>query len=253
MRRKFLFSLAVLFVLNLWQALPLLAEERTRVAHPLDLSRDSMRAIVMTISLRYGVDPALVEAVISVESAFDPLAISAKGAMGLMQLMPETASRYGVSNPFNPRENLAGGVRYLRDLLIRFENLPYALAAYNAGETAILRYRGIPPYRETRNYVKKVIDRYRPGPWLLSSFSVLSLGQRDRDGALVLKSSGGYLRMSRVTHKDRNSLSKPYSTVDSTRPRIESGHRPLIEASLGPLVYVRKAPRASVQLRVYGR
>jgi len=253
MRRKFLFSLAVLFVLNLWQALPLLAEERTRVAHPLDLSRDSMRAIVMTISLRYGVDPALVEAVISVESAFDPLAISAKGAMGLMQLMPETASRYGVSNPFNPRENLAGGVRYLRYLLIRFENLPHALAAYNAGETAVLRYRGIPPYRETRDYVKKVIDRYRPGPLLLSSSSVLFLGQRDREGVFVLKSSGGYLRMSRVTRKDRNSHPQSNGNVDSTRPRIESGHRPLIEASLGPLVYVRKAPRASVQLRVYGR
>lgn len=253
MWRLFLFSPVALFVIILWQGLPLRAEGLTREASPQDLSRDSMRAIVMTIASRYGVDPALVEAVISVESAFDPLAISAKGAMGLMQLMPDTASRYGVSNPFNPRENLTGGIRYLRDLLIRFGNLPHALAAYNAGETAILRYRGIPPYQETRDYVKKVIDRYRPGPWLLSTFSVLSLGQRDSGGTLVLKSFGGYLRISRVTRKDRNAHPKPYGTVDSTRPRIESGHRPLIEASHGPLVYVRQAPRASVQLRVYGR
>jgi soluble lytic murein transglycosylase-like protein len=102
-----------------------------------------------------------VEAIIAVESAFDPGAVSTKGAMGLMQLMPATADRYAVQNPFDPLQNMAGGIRYLRDLLYRFQgNLQWALAAYNAGETAVTAYQGIPPYHETRNYVTKVLRRY---------------------------------------------------------------------------------------------
>ncbi|MFQ5847159.1 MAG: lytic transglycosylase domain-containing protein [Candidatus Methylomirabilales bacterium] len=121
-------------------------------------------ALISLAAHRHGVDPRLVEAIIAVESDFDPGAVSPKGAMGLMQLMPETARRYAVQNPFDPLENIGGGIRYLRDLLYRFQgDLRAALAAYNAGETAVTVHRGIPPYRETREYVTKVLRRYR-GP-----------------------------------------------------------------------------------------
>lgn len=120
-----------------------------------------LRPMIRSASDRYGVDPRLVEAIIAVESAFDPGAVSPKGAMGLMQLMPETADRYAVQNPFDPLQNISGGIRYLRDLLSRFNgNLRLALAAYNAGETAVNMYQGVPPYRETRTYVKRVLRRY---------------------------------------------------------------------------------------------
>lgn len=120
-----------------------------------------LRPMIRSASDRYGVDPRLVEAIIAVESAFDPGAVSPKGAMGLMQLMPETADRYAVQNPFDPLQNISGGIRYLRDLLSRFNgNLRLALAAYNAGETAVNMYQGVPPYRETRTYVKRVLWRY---------------------------------------------------------------------------------------------
>jgi soluble lytic murein transglycosylase-like protein len=105
-----------------------------------------------------GVRPDLVRAVIQVESAFNPVAVSSKGAMGLMQLMPTTARVFGVGNPFNPWENVRAGVAYLRQLLDRYDdNEQLALAAYNAGPGAVDRHgQTIPPYRETRNYVSKI-------------------------------------------------------------------------------------------------
>ena len=115
-------------------------------------------AIVDQASDDYAVDKALVEAVIHAESSFDTHAVSAKGASGLMQLMPETAARYGVHDLFDPEQNVMGGVRYLRDLLQTFDNdLRLALAAYNAGENSVLRYGGVPPYPETVNYVNRVM------------------------------------------------------------------------------------------------
>jgi len=109
------------------------------------------------------VSPALLRAVIAVESAFDPHAVSPKGAQGLMQLRPATAKRYGVSRPFDPRDNLRGGASYIRDLLKRYgNNLELALAAYNAGEDAVDRNgRTIPPFPETRAYVPAVLRFYR--------------------------------------------------------------------------------------------
>jgi soluble lytic murein transglycosylase-like protein len=112
-------------------------------------------------SRRYGVDAALVHAVVRAESAFDHLAVSSKGAQGLMQLMPTTASEVGVRDAFQPRDNLEGGVFYLRELLDRFSgNARLALAAYNAGPGAVDMHGGLPPYDETREYVDRVF-RYR--------------------------------------------------------------------------------------------
>lgn len=109
---------------------------------------------------RHGVDSALVKAVIKAESNYDNRAISRAGALGLMQLMPQTALLRKVANPFNPTENIEGGVRHLKHLLGIFDDLKLVLAAYNAGENAVHRYGGIPPYPETRAYVKTVLDHY---------------------------------------------------------------------------------------------
>lgn len=110
---------------------------------------------------RYGVPIKLVSAVIRAESGFNARAVSPKGARGLMQLMPTTAATLGVRNSFDPRENIDGGVRHLRALIDRFPNrLPLALAAYNAGEKAVVQYNGIPPYPETQDYVTKVLYFY---------------------------------------------------------------------------------------------
>jgi soluble lytic murein transglycosylase-like protein len=111
---------------------------------------------------RAGVDAKLVEAVIAAESAFDPQALSKKGAQGLMQLMPDTADRFGVANVWDPQQNIAGGTAYLRWLIDEFDgDVRHVLAAYNAGEGAVTRYGGVPPYTETREYVDRVLTYYR--------------------------------------------------------------------------------------------
>ena len=119
--------------------------------------------IIDTASRLHGVDAALIHAVISAESGYNPSALSKAGAMGLMQLMPQTAKRYGVTNIMDPVQNITGGVRYLRDLLSMFNgNLELAIAAYNAGENAVIKYGNkIPPYAETVQYVPKVLGFYR--------------------------------------------------------------------------------------------
>jgi soluble lytic murein transglycosylase-like protein len=109
----------------------------------------------------YRLPPALVKAVIAAESAFDPDAISRKGAQGLMQLMPQTAASLGVDDPLEPASNVRGGAGYLRSMIDRYGDLSRALAAYNAGPSAVDRYGGVPPYRETRDYVDRVLTYYR--------------------------------------------------------------------------------------------
>jgi soluble lytic murein transglycosylase-like protein len=125
------------------------------------VGRVQVRALVEQAARRHDVDPKLVHAVIRQESGYDPFAVSSKGAMGLMQLMPETADRFGVQNIFDPAENVRGGVLYLRHLLDRYNGDPsLTLAAYNAGEGAVDRYGDVPPYRETVEYVSRVRRLY---------------------------------------------------------------------------------------------
>lgn len=127
--------------------------------------RTQYDSIIERHALRYGVDPVLVRAVIQVESNFDPNCVSPKGARGLMQLMPGTAARFGVKKLHDPEENIRGGVAYLAVLLKMFDELPHALAAYNAGEGAVQRYKGIPPYQETSNYVRRAMTVYYGRPY----------------------------------------------------------------------------------------
>jgi len=127
-----------------------------------DANRKRFASKIAEVANRYQVPEALLHAVITIESAYDPNAISRAGAVGLMQLMPATARRYGVANRRNPSANLTGGTRYLKDLLLRFDsNLELALAGYNAGENAVEKFGNrIPPFDETQNYVRKVLQLY---------------------------------------------------------------------------------------------
>jgi soluble lytic murein transglycosylase-like protein len=113
--------------------------------------------IIASLSQAHGVDPMLVSALIQVESGYRPRARSPRGAMGLMQLMPSTVREYQVRNPFEPKANIEGGIRHLRSLIDRF-GVEMALAAYNAGEGAVKKFKGIPPYRETRDYVARILS-----------------------------------------------------------------------------------------------
>lgn len=114
---------------------------------------------------KHGVDSSLLKAVIQAESGFNPNAVSSAGAQGLMQLMPRTAAGLGVSDPFDPEQNIDAGARYLKGQIDRFGSVEKALAAYNAGPAAVVKYGGVPPFRETQNYVNKVLsyrDAYGP-------------------------------------------------------------------------------------------
>ena len=135
----------------------------TRVYMPTQADIDRYSHIIQAAAKAYGVEPSLVHAVISAESGYDRYAVSRTGAMGLMQLMPDTARRYGVQNMMDPAENIHGGVRYLADLLQMFKGrLDLAIAGYNAGENAVIRAGlRVPDYAETRHYVPKVLGFYK--------------------------------------------------------------------------------------------
>jgi len=129
----------------------------------LEINREKHSGTIDVMASRYRLPKSLIHAVITAESAYDSEAVSRAGAVGLMQLMPGTAKRYGVKNRRNPYENVSGGAQYLRDLLVLYNNnLRLTLAAYNAGEGAVKKYNNtVPPYKETQNYVKKVITFYK--------------------------------------------------------------------------------------------
>jgi len=150
------------FILYLRESKDDVGEEAGTASFPYTKDSNHYDLLISEFSQKYDVDSALIKAMIRAESGFNPLAVSRKGAKGLMQLMPETASRMKVSNIFNPKENIEGGVRYFKYLLSLFNNdLRLSLAAYNAGENLVAELRTIPPYRETVDYVRKVLNFYQ--------------------------------------------------------------------------------------------
>ena len=128
----------------------------------MNMRRSQYAEVIQQAAYKHGLDPALLHSVIRAESSYNPGAVSHKGAMGLMQLMPGTAARYGVRNPYDPEENIFGGARYLRDLMGMFgSDVRLAVAAYNAGEQNVIKYGyQVPPFPETRDYVSKVLGYY---------------------------------------------------------------------------------------------
>lgn len=127
----------------------------------LERNRSQYAGLIAEAASRHGLDPALLHAVIRAESSYNPGAVSNKGAIGMMQLMPATAARYGVQDPYDPVDNIYGGARYLSDLLGMFDDVPLAVAAYNAGENNVIKYGNrIPPFQETQNYVSRVLGYY---------------------------------------------------------------------------------------------
>ena len=131
--------------------------DETTAAQPSVLESTPYGEIIAAMSEAHGVDPLLVRALIQVESNYQARARSRKGALGLMQLMPSTARVYNVRNPFDPRANIEAGIKHLKSLIARFGGVELGLAAYNAGEGAVTKFNGIPPYRETRNYVSRIL------------------------------------------------------------------------------------------------
>jgi hypothetical protein len=125
-----------------------------------DMHKEDIIEMTRTYGFLYSIDPELIRAMIQVESGFNPTAVSTAGAQGLMQIMPETQKDLGLSVPFEADSNIEAGTRYFKSLLDRFESLPLALAAYNAGPSRVEQYNGIPPFRETQEYVKKVLEIY---------------------------------------------------------------------------------------------
>ncbi len=139
-------------------------KSKSRIAYKsLKKNKEKYSPLILAIASDNQMDPKLLHAIIRAESAYDPNAVSRAGAVGLMQLMPATAKRYGVTDRRNPNQNIKGGTRYLKDLLKMFgSNLKLAIAAYNAGENAVIKYRhSIPPYPETQKYVKTVMAYYQ--------------------------------------------------------------------------------------------
>jgi soluble lytic murein transglycosylase-like protein len=156
-----------------------------------------LRYLVQKISVEHGLDPDLVDALVRVESGYNPRAVSKKGAMGLMQLMPETARRLRVRDPFDPEQNVDGGVREFARLIARYSgSLDLALAAYNAGEGAVARYGGIPPYRETRDYVAAIMTMYTGEPYRFSS-------RRYRPPVRLVRGTGGEMVISNYSASEQ--------------------------------------------------
>lgn len=158
------------------------AEAQVKARYHVSLSDAEVEQAVAYAARRHDIQPALLLAVMKAESSFNPIVVSKAGAVGLMQLIPETAIRHGVRNLYNTDENITGGAKHLRYLLDRFHgNVKLALAAYNAGERKVDRYGKIPPYKETQLYVQKVMGYYRDykkGNWVMPVRMPISQGSR---------------------------------------------------------------------------
>ncbi len=153
------------------------------------MTQSELKGLAWRLSVEAGLDPRLVDALIMVESGYNPRALSSKGAIGMMQLMPQTARRLRVDDPYDPEQNVRGGVRELSRLLERYSgNTALALAAYNAGEGAVAKYGGIPPYGETRRYVSRIMYLYtgRPYSGMYKSRSKVRMVKDATTGAVVI-------------------------------------------------------------------
>jgi soluble lytic murein transglycosylase-like protein len=196
-----------------WSKVPAAAATPAAAVAPAGRTATDIRALVQRLGREQGVDPRLMDAVIRVESDYDPRAVSRRGAQGLMQLMPATSERLDVQDPFDPEQTLRGGARELSRLINRYSgNLPLALAAYNAGEGAVERYRGVPPYRETLGYVTRVMTIYTGRQYRLPAN-----GYRIVPVRMVRDSSGRTV----ITNHPRGKGSPPTAT------RATSGDGPL--------------------------
>ncbi|MGO1399926.1 MAG: lytic transglycosylase domain-containing protein [Psychrobacter sp.] len=169
-------------------------------------NRNAYDSYIRASAARHGVDPALMKAMMHTESAFNPNARSPVGAQGLMQLMPATARRFKVSNPWNPAENIEGSAKYIAWLMRRFNNnVEHAIAGYNAGEGNVDKYGGIPPFKETRNYVQKVMSRYH------------SLYKNDAGLSTVSNTNNGLQNASYGTSSNSNNANYVKSAYDALR------------------------------------
>ncbi len=179
-------------------------------------SRNSYDSYILASAQRHGVDPGLIKAMMHSESAFNPNARSPVGAQGLMQLMPATARRFKVSNPWNPADNIEGSAKYIAWLMKRFNNnVEFAVAGYNAGEGNVDKYNGIPPFKETRNYVKNVMSRYHS---LYKNDSGLSGSTMNASNKIANPSlSSGLQNVSYGTSSNSNSASYANSAYDALR------------------------------------
>ena len=153
-------------------------------AIPQDPARKAFDPVVRKVAKRYGIEPELIHAIIRAESNYESTAVSPKGAIGLMQLMPATGKAYGVNNFIDPEENIEGGTKYLKDLIKLYAGKTIlVLAAYNAGQEAVKRYKGIPPYPETRAYIKRIQAGYKNASIRMRT---VIYKYYDGDGKLVL-------------------------------------------------------------------
>ena len=161
--------------------------QRKRITKPIKVERFSKE--IYQAGNRHGVDRHLIQSVIRAESGYDPMAVSSAGARGLMQLMPETAAHYRVNNIHNPAQNIDGGTRHLKRLINKYDgNVKIALAAYNAGETVVAQYQGVPPYPETKTYIERVMEFYRElsGKKLRDERRAVVYRYIDENGTLIL-------------------------------------------------------------------